>query len=66
MDDTPIMSPAGRTVAVFVAEPEPKLRCEHCGSETTDDDPDCPACTTPIDWGASRAALQAWNRSGAG
>jgi hypothetical protein len=26
----------------------------------TDDDPECPGCESPIDWGASDAALRAW------
>jgi predicted amidophosphoribosyltransferase len=65
MSETPTMSPAGRATAEFVAEPAPKLLCSHCGGELTDDDADCPTCTTPIDWGASRAALQAWSDRGA-
>jgi predicted amidophosphoribosyltransferase len=60
MNDTPTMSPAGRATALFVAEPAPTLRCSHCGAAITDDDADCPACTTPLDWGASRVALQEW------
>jgi len=60
MNDTPTMSPAGRATAVFVGEPDPTLQCSHCGSEITDDDADCPTCTTPLDWGASRVALQEW------
>ncbi len=63
MNDTPIMSPAGRATALFVADPAPMLRCSHCGSEITDDDADCPTCTTPLDWGASRKALDAWAAS---
>lgn len=58
MDDTPTVSPAGRATAIYVAEPTPALQCSHCGSEITDDDADCPTCTTPLDWGASRKALQ--------
>ena len=65
MNETPSMSPAGRATVAFVAEPAPVLRCSHCGAEVTDDDADCPTCTTPLDWGASRAALQAWQASGA-
>jgi predicted amidophosphoribosyltransferase len=65
MTDTPTMSPAGRATVVFVAEPSPALQCSHCGSEVTDDDADCPRCTTPLDWGASRQALAAWHESGA-
>jgi len=65
MDDTPTMSPAGRATVEFVAEPTPMLQCSHCGSEVTDDDADCPTCTTPLDWGASRKALEAWTASGA-
>ncbi len=60
------MSPAGRTVVNFESDPAPQLVCDHCGSTVTDDDADCPTCTTPLDWGASRAALQAWQASGAG
>jgi hypothetical protein len=67
MTDTPTMSPAGRATAVFVSEPAPTLHCSHCDSAITDDDADCPTCTTPLDWGASRAALQEWyDRGGAG
>jgi hypothetical protein len=65
MSDTPTISPAGRATAEFVAEPTPMLQCSHCSSEVTDDDADCPTCTTPLDWGASRKALEAWNASGA-
>ena len=61
MNESPTMSPAGRATAVFIADPAPQLRCSHCSSEITDDDADCPTCTTPIDWGASRASLQAWH-----
>jgi hypothetical protein len=60
MNDTPTMSPAGRATAIFVADPSPALRCSHCAAEITDDDADCPICTTPLDWGASRVALQEW------
>ncbi len=59
------MSPAGRALAVYDAQPTPALKCSHCESVITDDDADCPTCTTPIDWGASRKALQAWQESGA-
>lgn len=62
---SPAASPAGRATVAYAAEPAPRLQCSHCGSEVTDDDADCPACTTPLDWGASRAALQAWQESGA-
>jgi predicted amidophosphoribosyltransferase len=65
MNETPTMSPSGRATAVFVAAPAPTLHCSHCGSDITDDDADCPTCTTPLDWGASRASLQAWYESGA-
>ena len=64
MSEAPTTSPAGRATALFAAEPAPMLKCSHCGTEITDDDTDCPRCTTPIDWGASRAALQAWRESG--
>jgi hypothetical protein len=60
MTDTPTMSPAGRATAVFAADPVPSLHCSHCDAELTDDDADCPRCTTPIDWGASRVDLQTW------
>lgn len=66
MNETPTMSPAGRALAVYEPEPTPTLKCSHCASVITDDDADCPTCTTPIDWGASRKALQAWAASGAG
>jgi hypothetical protein len=63
MSEIPTMSPAGRATARFEAEPRPHLTCSHCGSEVTDDDADCPTCTTPLDWGASRKALEAWTES---
>jgi hypothetical protein len=66
MPETPTMSPTGRATAAFVADPTPTLQCSHCGSEITDDDADCPTCTTPLDWGASRKALEAWAEAGAG
>ena len=59
------MSPDGRCEVVLVTEPEVALRCSWCEGPLTDDDADCPTCTTPLDWGASRAALQAWQASGA-
>jgi hypothetical protein len=66
MNDTSAISPTGRATAVFEAEPQPSLRCSHCESVITDDDATCPTCESPIDWGASMAALRAWQRSGAG
>jgi hypothetical protein len=60
MSDQPNPSPAGRATAVFATEPTAHLQCSHCGAEVTDDDADCPTCTTPLDWGASRVALQEW------
>ena len=62
MDDAPTMSPAGRATAVFEPEPVASLTCSHCGAVLTDDDADCPACLTPIDWGASMKALRAWQQ----
>ncbi len=64
MDETPTMSPEGRAAVVFQAGPTPTLRCAYCGSIVTDDDADCPTCTTPIDWGASLQALREWQRHG--
>ena len=65
MDEAPTMAPEGRAAAVYEAAPAPTLKCSHCGSVITDDDADCPTCTTPIDWGASLKALRAWQQSGA-
>jgi len=65
MTDTPPISPAGRATARYEAEPAPTLKCSHCGSVITDDDADCPTCTTPIDWGASLKALREWQAGGA-
>ncbi len=66
MNDTPALTPIIRATAVFEAAPEPELRCSHCHSAITDDDAECPACDSPIDWGASFAALDAWQQSVAG
>ena len=65
MTETPTMSPEGRAAVVYEAEPAPTLKCSYCGSVVTDDDADCPTCTTPIDWGSSVKALRAWQQRGA-
>jgi hypothetical protein len=54
------VTPIDRATAVFADDPLPALRCSHCGTDVTDDDPECPGCESPIDWGASDAALRAW------
>jgi hypothetical protein len=64
MNTSSAITPADRATAVFEPEPEPTLRCSHCGDAISDADADCPTCDTPIDWGASGAALRAWNESG--
>jgi predicted amidophosphoribosyltransferase len=63
MTDPYAVTPAGRATAVFEPEPSPLLRCSHCKSEITDDDADCPTCTTPLDWGASFTDLQSWQKA---
>jgi uncharacterized OB-fold protein len=65
MNESSAITPADRATAVFDAGPEPTLRCSHCGDAITDADADCPTCDTPLDWGASSAALRAWSASGA-
>ena len=59
MSDTRI-EPVGRATAVYRAEPAPRLVCSHCDGEISDDDPDCPTCDSPIDWGASFRDLNEW------
>jgi hypothetical protein len=54
------MSPDGRCEAVLVTEPAPVLVCSWCQGELTDDDADCPSCSTPIDWGSSFKVLKEW------
>jgi len=54
------MAPTDRATAVYVPGPEPMLVCSHCEGAVTDDDPECPHCGSPIDWGASDSALQSW------
>jgi hypothetical protein len=63
MTETPRVEPAVRATVMFEPGPVPMLRCSHCSAQLTDDDADCPMCDTPIDWGASLAALRAWQRS---
>ena len=65
MNEISALTPNYRATVVFEAEPDPTLRCSHCGSNVTDDDADCPTCASPLDWGASLAALRAWEKSGA-
>lgn len=52
------MSPDGRCEVVLVTEPEVVLTCSWCEGVLTDDDADCPHCTTPIDWGSSFKVLK--------
>jgi hypothetical protein len=66
MGENPGMSPDGRAEAVFVSEPEPGLRCSWCQGVITDDDADCPTCTTPLDWGSSYKVLKQWQAATAG
>ena len=66
MNDASAMTPADRATAIFEAEPDPVLRCSHCGDLVTDADAECPTCDSPIDWGASSGALRAWEQSGGG
>lgn len=63
MSETP--TPIDRATVVFEPDPSPSLRCSNCGGGVTDADADCPTCESPIDWGASAAALRAWEQSGA-
>jgi hypothetical protein len=63
MSETPRLGAAVRATVVFDPDPEPTLRCSQCSARLTDDDADCPTCASPIDWGASMAALRAWQRS---
>jgi len=44
-----------------VTEPEVALQCSWCQGALTDDDADCPTCTTPIDWGSSFKVLKEYN-----
>jgi Zn finger protein HypA/HybF involved in hydrogenase expression len=57
------VTPVDRVTAVL-DESRAVLRCSHCEAEVTDDDPECPRCDSPIDWGASDAALRAWHEVG--
>jgi hypothetical protein len=59
MSDTRF-EPVARATAVYRAEPTPALHCSHCDGMVTDDDPDCPTCDSPIDWGASVTDLKQW------
>jgi hypothetical protein len=54
------ITPVDRVTVVFTEGSRPALCCSHCGAEMTDDDPECPGCESPVDWGASDAALRAW------
>lgn len=60
MADNPGMSPDGRCEAVLVTEPAPVLVCSWCKGGITDEDADCPTCSTPIDWGSSFKVLKQW------
>jgi hypothetical protein len=63
MSDAAI-TPASRATAIYEAGDTPRLLCSHCAGEVTDDDADCPTCTSPLDWGASIEALREWQRAG--
>ena len=56
MNDT--THPTDRATIVFEHGPKPALRCSHCAGEVSDADPECPACESPLDWGASADALR--------
>jgi hypothetical protein len=56
----PDITPTDRATAVFDADVDAQLRCSHCGGGLSDDDPECPTCESPIDWGASQEALRLW------
>ena len=62
MPDARPITPIDRTTVVFDPDPEPALRCGHCGDAVTDADAECPTCDSPIDWGASSDALHAWEQ----
>ena len=64
MSESAAVRPSDRATAVFDPEADPQLRCSQCESEITDDDATCPTCESPIDWGASMAALRAWQKHG--
>jgi hypothetical protein len=66
MADTAAVPPVDRATAVFEPEPAPSLRCSNCHEAVTDDDPECPTCDSPIDWGASAPALRSLQQSEAG
>jgi Zn finger protein HypA/HybF involved in hydrogenase expression len=66
MSDASAMTPADRATVIFEPEPDPVLRCSHCGHLVADADAECPTCESPIDWGASSGALRAWEQSGGG
>jgi len=57
------LTPVDRVTAVFTDDSRPMLCCSHCRAEMTDDDPECLGCESPIDWGASDAALRAWHEA---
>jgi len=57
---TDAITPADRATAVFDPELDSELHCSQCGAAVTDDDPECPTCESPIDWGASTEALRTW------
>lgn len=54
------VTPTDRATAVFDPELDSELHCSQCGGAVTDDDPECPTCESPIDWGASTEALRTW------
>jgi len=64
MSDAGVVPPVDRATAVFESSPAPMLRCSNCAATVTDDDPECPTCDSPIDWGASADALRALREHG--
>ena len=54
------VSRVDRTTVVLDPLEEATMRCAHCGASVSDADAECPDCDSPIDWGASDAALRAW------
>jgi predicted amidophosphoribosyltransferase len=57
----PATTPAiDRATVRFQAEPRAALLCSNCGGDVSDDEAECATCESPLDWGASSAALAAW------
>jgi hypothetical protein len=66
MTDAAGVPPVDRATAVFEPAPAPSLRCSNCAATVTDDDPECPACDSPLDWGASAEALRSMKQAEGG